>query len=211
MALKQRIVQALVRQFGHPRGIGGRLVGWSMGRRPSNVQRSRWAVDLLDLAPDDRLLEIGCGPGVAIAAAAERAAHVVGVDVAAVMIGQARGRNRRAVRAGRVELHVASATDLPTLDAPFDKALAVNTVGHWDDPAAGLVAVRNALRPGGVLAVVSQPRCPGATAEHSREAAAELQRMLDTAGFGASRVETLDLDPPAVCVLAATTNLAKEA
>jgi cyclopropane fatty-acyl-phospholipid synthase-like methyltransferase len=202
MALKTRIVSSVVRQFGHPQGMVGRLVGWSMGRRSSNVQRSRWAVDLLDLQPSDRLLEVGCGPGVAVAAAARRAATVVGVDRSAVMVGQARRRNRRAVRNRRVEVHLAAVEDLPTFDAPFDKALAVNTVGHWDDPVAGLVAVRQALRPDATIAVVSQPRCAGATAVHSREAAAELEALLDQAGFGPARIETLDLDPPVVCLLA---------
>jgi hypothetical protein len=84
----------------------------------------------------------------------------------------------------------------------FDKALAVNTVGFWADTVEGLGTIRQALRPGGTIAVVSQPRCPGATAVHSRKAADELEKLLDNAGYDA-RTETLDaLDPPAVCVLA---------
>jgi len=70
-----------------------------MGRRSSNVTPNRWAVRLLDVQPADRVLELGCGPGVAIAALASRG-MVVGVDHSAVMIGQRR-RNRAAVRAGR--------------------------------------------------------------------------------------------------------------
>ena len=69
--VKRRIVRALVLQFGHPRGPLGRLVGWNMATRSSNVARSRWAVDLLDLQPTDRFLEVGCGPGVALAVAAQ--------------------------------------------------------------------------------------------------------------------------------------------
>jgi cyclopropane fatty-acyl-phospholipid synthase-like methyltransferase len=42
-----------------------------MGRRSSNVRRNRWAVDLLAVEPTDRVLELGCGPGMAIAALAE--------------------------------------------------------------------------------------------------------------------------------------------
>ena len=63
MALKQRVMGAVIGQFGRPRGVGGRLVGWTMGRRSSNVQRSEWAVSLLDLHAGDRVLEVGCGPG----------------------------------------------------------------------------------------------------------------------------------------------------
>ena len=121
------------------------------------------------------------------------------------MIAQARRRNREAVRRGRVTLHVAPIEALPALGEPFDKALAVNTVGFWADAVEGLGIIRPALRPGGCIALVSQPRCPGATVVHSRQAAEELEKLLDEAGYVDARTETLDaLDPPAVCVLART-------
>ncbi|CAL9490957.1 hypothetical protein SUDANB95_03216 [Actinosynnema sp. ALI-1.44] len=46
--------------------------------------------------------------------------------------------------------------------------------------------------------MVSQPRCPGVT---SAAAAQEVTRRLTEAGFARLRTETLDLDPPAVCVI----------
>jgi SAM-dependent methyltransferase len=201
MNLSKRVLVTLARQFGHPRGLGGRLVGWVMAHRPSNVARSRWAVELLDLAPGERLLEVGCGPGVAIATAA-RAATVVGVDPSPVMISQARRRNRRAVRTGRVTLHCAPVEHLPAFDAPFDKALAVNTVGHWDEPAAGLERIRATLRPGGTIALVAQPRNPGATAADTVAAGRKVVALLEGAGYVATRTATLDLSPPVVCALA---------
>jgi SAM-dependent methyltransferase len=202
MTTKQRLFRSLASQFGNPHGALGRVAGWVMGRWSSNVRRSHWAVELLDLQPGERLLEVGCGPGVAIAAAATRGGIVVGVDRSAVMVGQARRRNRRAVRTGRVELHTSRVEDLPFFDAPFDKALAVNTVGHWDDPLTGLMALRKALRDGGTIAIVSQPRGAGATEADSHAAADAPARLLGDAGFDDVRVETLDLDPPAVCALA---------
>lgn len=79
----------------------------------------------------------------------------------------------------------------------------VDTIGFWADAVQGLRTIRQALRPNGTIAVVSQPRCPGATAVHSREAADELEKLLKNAGYVGVRTETLaDLDPPAVCVLA---------
>jgi hypothetical protein len=73
VTLRQRVIRALVRQFGHPRGIAGRAAGWVMAHRGANRQRNRWAVALLDVRPTDRVLEIGFGPGLAIAEFAERA------------------------------------------------------------------------------------------------------------------------------------------
>ena len=195
------ITTQLISQFGEPRGATGHVVGWVMGHRRSNVERSRWAVGLLGLGPGDRLLEVGCGPGVAIAAAAGRGAHVVGVDRSPVMIDQARHRNRQAVRHGQVELHAAPVERLPDLGAPFDAALAVNTLGFWTDPVAVLSTIAGKLRPGGTIAVVSQPRSKGATAEHTRAAGEHFRDLLEQAGYEDLRSETLDLDPPAVCVL----------
>ena len=195
------ITTQLISQFGEPRGATGHLVGWVMGHRRSNVERSRWAVGLLGLGPRDRLLEVGGGSGVAIAAAVGRGAHVVGVDRSPVMIDQARHRNRQAVRHGQVELHAAPVERLPDLGAPFDAALAVNTLGFWTDPVAVLSTIAGKLRPGGTIAVVSQPRSKGATAEHTRAAGEHFRDLLEQAGYEDLRSETLDLDPPAVCVL----------
>ncbi|MEU4425749.1 class I SAM-dependent methyltransferase [Actinoplanes sp. NPDC024001] len=193
-----------VAQFHRPSGTGGHVAGWIMGRRASNVARNRWAVGLLDVQPADRVIELGCGPGVALAALADRANRgtVVGVDHSAVMIRQARRRNRAAVRAGRVRLITTPVEDLCGVEGPFDAALAVNTVGMWPEPVERLREIARLLRTGGRIALVSQPRCPGATAATSAAAAGELAGLLTEAGFERLHTETLDLDPPAVCVLA---------
>jgi SAM-dependent methyltransferase len=179
----------LFRQFGNPEGFLGRVAGWIMAHRASNVRRSRWAVELLDLQPTDRFLEVGCGPGIALAAARTRTPHVIGADRSALMARAARRRSGATVLTTPVE-------SLPRFDEPFDKALAVNTVGHWPDPVAGLRAVHDALRDGGTIAVVSQPR-GGAFADND-----EVRRQLGEAGFTVQRTETLAIEPPAVCVLA---------
>src|SRR5262245_53386487 len=127
MGLRQRVIA----QFQRPTGTAGHLVGWIMGRRSSNVQRNRWAVELLDVQPKERVIELGCGPGVAVAALATKATGgiVVGVDQSPVMIRQARRRNAAAVRAGRVRLYHTSVENLSNVDGVFDAALAVNTAG----------------------------------------------------------------------------------
>jgi ubiquinone/menaquinone biosynthesis C-methylase UbiE len=190
-------------QFHHPTGAVGHVAGWIMSWRSSNVARNRWAVQLLDVQPTDRVIELGCGPGVAIAGLASRAVEglVVGVDHSQVMIRQARRRNRAAIKAGRVRLIHTPVESLTIGDGQFDAALAVNTLGMWPEPSARLREVARLLRPGGRIALVSQPRCPGATAATSATAANELADLLTKAGFERLRTEVLDLDPPAACVL----------
>jgi SAM-dependent methyltransferase len=190
-------------QFHHPTGAVGHLAGWIMGRRSSNLARNRWAVQLLEVQPTDHVIELGCGPGVALAALATRATRglVVGVDHSQVMIGQARRRNKAAIQARRVRLIHTPVERLSVSDGPFDAALAVNTVTMWPDPTARLRELTRLLRPGGRIALVSQPRCPGATAATSAAAANELAGLLTEAGFEHLRTELLDLDPPVACAL----------
>ena len=72
--------KAIVQQFKRPSGVLGRLAGWIMARR--NLRRNEWVVSLLGIEPNHHVLEIGCGPGVALELAAELATRgrVVGVD-----------------------------------------------------------------------------------------------------------------------------------
>jgi SAM-dependent methyltransferase len=174
-----------------------------MALRPSNRRRNRWAVSLMDVQPTDRVLEIGFGPGIAIREIALRASRgqVVGIDRSSVMCAQAARRNAAAIRAGRVALRTASIDDLPGCDRPFDKILAVNNMGMWPEPALRLKELAGHLRGGGLVSIVSQPRCPGATAETTAAAGRQIVEALQSAGFVAIRVETLDLKPPVACVI----------
>jgi len=52
------------------------------------------------------------------------------------------------------------------------------------------------MRPGGQIAIVSQPRCPGATAETTVAAGREIAARLTAAGFRNLRSDTLTLTPP---------------
>ncbi|MDQ6854321.1 MAG: class I SAM-dependent methyltransferase [Actinomycetota bacterium] len=204
MGLKQKTMRAVVGQFRRPHGFGGRAAGWIMGKRGSNRERNIWAVGLLDVQPDARVLEIGFGPGVAVREMARRATSglVVGVDHSDVMLRQARKRNAAAVRDGRVDLRLGSAEHLPAFEEPFDRILAVNSLLFWDDPVERLEDLRGVLRPGGRLAIAFQPRAPGSTDETAARAGDEIAKQFGAAGFTDVRVETLDLQPTnVVCVL----------
>jgi SAM-dependent methyltransferase len=195
--LKRRALGRVVRQFGHPRGIAGRMAGWVMAHRGSNRQRNSWAVSLLDVRPTDRVLEIGFGPAVAIDELAQRITqgHVYGIDHSEVMVRQTGRRNAAAIRADRVHLAHASVDRLPSFGEPLDAILAVNSVGFWPDPEERLRELRRLLRPAGRIVLVTQPRTPGATRATTARAAQDLEDLLTEAGFTEILIETLDLDP----------------
>ena len=99
--------EKLVQQFGKPSGPLGVLAGLIMSVRPSsNRVRNLRTLEGLDIQPADSVLEVGFGPGLAVARAAELASagKVVGIlDDSELMLRHARRRNAAAIRAGRVE------------------------------------------------------------------------------------------------------------
>lgn len=192
-------------QFGNPAGVLGRLAGFIMRARPSNRERSERSLALLDVQPTDHVLEIGFGPGLAIARAAELAnrGKVVGVDHSELMLRQARRLNQTAINDGRVELRLGSAALLPGLGTSFHKVLAINVFMFWDDPTAVLRGVRGVMNPGGMIALTLQPRNRGATDADARDAADRMADSLRGAGFESVRVTLLEMAPvSAACVLA---------
>ena len=86
-----------------------------MARTPSNQERIQWTIALLDIKPDDCLLEIGFGPGMAIERVSKIASEgfIAGVDHSAVMVRQASLLNARAIRGGKLMLRLGFVSNLP--------------------------------------------------------------------------------------------------
>lgn len=200
---RDRAIAALRAQAGRPTGIVGRGVVLLMAHRSSNRRRNAWAVSLLDVRRDDRVLEIGFGPGLAIREISRIAVdgYVCGIDHSELMLRSAIRRNADAIASGVVDVRLGSVDELPEFDEPFDKILAVNAAMFWGDPAARLGQLRALLRPGGLIAVVHQPRGPGASDEVSAAWGREMAAALGRAGFSSVRLETLSLEPAAVCAI----------
>jgi len=161
MPTPPRLLRPLFDQFARPSGLLGRLAGRMMAKADAD---DRWVVELFDLRPDDRVLDVGCGPGVTVALIAERATDglVCGVDPSAVMLRQAAARNQATGRAGRVELRQAEASALPYPDGQFTKACAVHSMYFWPSLEAGLRELYRVLAPDGTLVVAVRSRREGA-------------------------------------------------
>lgn len=115
-----------------------------------------WGLGLLNLVAEDRILDVGCGPGIALAMAGDlaREGHVVGVDSSPVMVAQARRRNRAAVAAGRVAVRSGDVASLPSPPGAFTAAYSANCLPFWLSRSCGLAELRRVLRPGGGMVLV---------------------------------------------------------
>ena len=195
--LARRLKRFLRTQFGKPHGMLGHVVGGLMARSPSNLERIRWTLSLLDVQPHERILEIGIGPGVAVEYVSRCVSEgcVVGIDHSEVMVRQAEKRNARGLRDGRVELRLGSVASLPAFSEPFDKIFTINSIHFWHEPVECLAKLRAAMRPGGLIAVTIQPRSRSATDATTKLIGAEVTENLVRAGFSRCRLEIRRTSP----------------
>jgi SAM-dependent methyltransferase len=122
-------------------------------------ERIRWAVETMGVGPDDRLLEIGCGSGAAVALICERlvGGRIVAIDRSATAIARANRRNAGHVAAGKAVLRTVALEQLGPADVlagreRFDKVFAMNVNLFWvRSPAGELDLIRGLLAPGGAL------------------------------------------------------------
>ena len=147
-------------------------------------------LDVGRLLPDDRVLDVGCGPGTVTAVLAGRLGsdRVAAVDPSPALVSAARDRFTS------VEVHEASAEDLPFGDAEFGAAVAQLVVPFMADPVRGLSEMRRVVRPGGAVAACAWDAVDGPLAAFWREAEAldpGAASATDLPGAGEGRLPAL--------------------
>jgi len=120
-----------------------------VGAALSFGQDPRWRRFLVSRLPRDggHVLDVATGTGLVAAELVPRGFRVTGVDQSPEMLASARRRFGE-----RVELVEASAEALPFDDASFDHLTVTYLLRYVEDPAATLVELARAVRPGGVVA-----------------------------------------------------------
>lgn len=180
---------AIARQSRRPSGLLGHIVGRVMARETQEANRT--ALAQLALKAEDQLLEVGCGHGWTLEAAAHTvtSGRVTGIDPSDVMLKIARTRNGEHIREGRVELIRGSTDNLPLPDGAFNKALTVHTIYFWLAPERDFAEILRVLVPGGYFLVGYRPgEDPGFAREYPSEVyhirmTADVECALDHAGF----------------------------
>lgn len=169
-----------------------------MGNR--TPARISWAADILDVQPDDAILEVGCGRGHTIRPICERltTGRITAIDRSEKMAKISADSNAVSVEAGKANIIHTDLlnTDLP--DSSFDKIFLFNINVFWMDPAEELKTIRRLLKKGGRFYIFHQPP-PGC--DH-KEYAVEFKKNLAVNSFDV--IETLYAESggfDAVCVI----------
>jgi SAM-dependent methyltransferase len=130
-------------------------------------ERLRSVVEQLDVRADDRVLEIGCGHGVAATLVCERleGGRLTAVDRSAKMIAAASRRNAAYVEAGAAEFITMALERLELGDRRFDKIFAVRVGLFRRDPERARSLVEPGSRPAERSSPSSTPRRSAGTIE----------------------------------------------
>jgi ubiquinone/menaquinone biosynthesis C-methylase UbiE len=158
------------------------------------------ALDALEPVKGDVLLDVGCGTGAAVRAAAEVVERAVGVDLSPKMLAEARSR---AAGLPRVEFVEGDSEALPFEDGEFSAVLCTASLHHYPRPELAAREIARVLGPGGRVVIgdgtsdalvmkVADFLCrqfePGHVRFHRVE---ELRRLLEDAGLERTEARTV--------------------
>src|ERR671937_518267 len=131
---------------------GARARDWAEVQEPAQGGLYGPVLDAAGVGEGTRLLDAGCGSGVAAAIAHERGARVSGIDAALPLVEIARERvPGAAFQEGELE-------ELPYGDASFDVVTGFNSFQYAADPVRALREARRVIGNGGTVAIVTWGR-----------------------------------------------------
>ena len=158
-------------------------VGWVIARLMPMVEAGVYdtVAEMLDLQPDDELLDIGCGPGAFLAAKAGDTLRVVGLDPSRTMLRAAERRLADRLKTGTARLVTGSAAELPFDDGEFSAVTAIFA-------PVDLTEAFRVLSPGGRCVLADNDprkssREPASRWGRQRWTEDEHRRLLEDAGF----------------------------
>jgi len=150
-----------------PRGFVGRITAWGMqiGHRSiyKNVAR------VLELQPEDDLVEVACGSGHFLKNYASQVRGVAGLDLSELMVKMAAKKNKDLVAAGTAEFVHGEASQLPWEENRFSVATSMGSFTSFPKPVESLKEIYRVLRPGG-RAVISIEWNAEDGLDHTKEA-----------------------------------------
>jgi ubiquinone/menaquinone biosynthesis C-methylase UbiE len=161
--------------------------------------RLRWAVTLLNVLPNQHLLEIGCGHGTAVAQICDllTTGTITAIDQSDKMISVARQKNSAHIASGKARFIKTALHEAEFGDTQFDTIFAVNVNVFWMQPEKELSVVKRILARTGLLYLIFQPP---AGQDITRISDSVVQNLHNN-GFPSIRTESAELSSGrAVCI-----------
>jgi tRNA A58 N-methylase Trm61 len=121
-------------------------------------ERVSWAVEVLSVQPDEKILEIGCGRGQAVELICKqlRTGKIVGIDRSAKAITAAESNNRDCIDSMKAQLINIALAELK-LKEFFDKIFAVNVNAFWTGPEKEIAVLRSLMNKRSQLYLFYEP------------------------------------------------------
>lgn len=131
----------------------------------TGTARFLWLADVMEVRPQDHILEIGCGAGLAIEQIGQRieAGSITAIDRSQSMIAKAMLRNDELIRSGKAEFIVSDLAAVPVGSHTYDKIFAFNVNLFWTQKSIDreIAVIRSHLAKRGRLYLFFQPPSPG--------------------------------------------------
>jgi len=159
-------------------------------------------LNMLQLKPNDYLLEVGCGGGAFLREALRSGCRAAAIDHSSEMVRLASDANRDAIAEGRLIIRNGEADRLPYADETFTCAVMTGVFGFLQDPVTALSEIYRLLTKNGRLVIFTgskelrgTPAAPEPIASRLRfYEDGELEQLAHEAGFREARVERPDLE-----------------
>jgi ubiquinone/menaquinone biosynthesis C-methylase UbiE len=140
-------------QFKKPAGLFGIFSSNVMTK--GNWKKYERLMQKLDPTAEDKILEIGYGPGVGIKMIAERCSTgtIHGVDFSRLMYKRASKYNKQYIDGGRVRLMFGDFVKMPVEEKDYDKIFCINVIYFWDELSTPFTKVYSLLKQGGCFLI----------------------------------------------------------
>ncbi len=139
-----------------PEGFGGKIMVALMNGGHAGL--AKWGMSHITPKSTDTILDAGCGGGANIAQLLKKAVSgkVIGADYSDVSVNKSLSLNKKAVAAGKCEVHKCSVSSLPFKDEIFDIVTAFETVYFWQDLKKTFSEIRRTLKAGGIFMICNE-------------------------------------------------------
>ena len=140
-----------------PEGFLGKIMVNGMNGG-GHAAMANWALEMVTIGRDDRILDIGCGGGANIARLLQRTQQgsVTGIDFSPVSVRKSTKVNAKAIQEGRCKVLEGNVANLPFADGSFDVVTSFETIYFWPDIEHCFNEVKRVLKPGGQFVIVNE-------------------------------------------------------